>query len=214
MILAPVILEGRSIRLEPLTLDHAAKLYRHGSAEIFEWMVDWPLDASLAAYLEWERRGLAIPGSQLFAIVLQATGEPIGSTSFFDVRPANRAIEIGRSWIGRTHQGTAANPEAKLLLLQHAFDALGALRVQLKTDARNLQSQRAIEKLGAVREGTLRNYQIRADGRPRDTVMYSITAGEWPAVKAGLLERLARIERESRLDRSAQPAEHGIEATG
>ncbi len=203
MILAPVTLEGRSIRLEPLTLDHAAELHRHASAEIFEWMVDWPLDASLPAYLEWERRGLEMPGAQLFAIALQETGEPIGSTSFLDVRSAHRAIEIGRSWIGRTHQGTAANPEAKLLLLRHAFETLGALRVQLKTDARNLQSQRAIEKLGAVREGTLRNYQIRADGRPRDTVMYSITAGEWPAVRSGLLERLERIERESRLDRPA-----------
>jgi len=192
VILAPIVLGGRSIRLEPLTLDHAPALFHHASAEVFEWMVDWPLDASFAAYLEWERRGLEIPGSLLFAIVLQATGEPIGSTAFFDVRPEHRAIEIGRSWIGKAHQGTAANPESKLLLLRHAFETLGAVRVQLKTDSRNLHSQRAIEKLGAVREGTLRNYQTRADGRPRDTVMYSITAEEWPAVRAGLERRLAR----------------------
>lgn len=192
MILAPIVLEGRSIRLEPLTLDHAPGLFAHASAEIFEWMVDWPLDESLAAYLDWERRGFEIPDSQLFAIVLRETGEPIGSTAFLDARPSNRAIEIGRSWIGKAHQGTAANPESKLLLLRHAFEVFGALRVQLKTDARNLHSQRAIEKLGAVREGTLRNYQTRADGRPRDTVMYSITADEWPAVRAGLEGRLAR----------------------
>jgi RimJ/RimL family protein N-acetyltransferase len=191
VILAPIVLEGRSIRLEPLTLDHAAGLFAHVSPEIFEWMLDWPVDTSLAAYLDWEREGLEIPGSQLFAIVHRETGEPIGSTAFFDARPEHRAIEIGRSWIGKTHQGTAANPESKWLLLRHAFEAFGAVRVQLKTDARNLQSQRAIEKLGAVREGTLRNYQTRADGRPRDTVMYSITADEWPAVRAGLERRLA-----------------------
>ncbi|HEV7669698.1 MAG TPA: GNAT family protein [Thermoanaerobaculia bacterium] len=190
MILAPIVLEGRSIRLEPLTLDHAAELYAHASPEIFEWMADWPVDESLAAYLEWERQGLEIPDSQLFAIVLRETREPIGSTAFLDARPEHRAIEIGRTWIGKAHQGTAANPESKLLLLRHAFESLGALRVQLKTDARNVHSQRAIEKLGAIREGTLRNYQIRADGRPRDTVMYSITAGEWPAVRLGLERRL------------------------
>lgn len=195
MILAPIVLEGRSIRLEPFTLAHAERLFAHLSPEIFEWMVDWPVDGSLAAYLDWEREGLAIPGSQLFAIVLRETEEPIGSTGLFGAPPSDRAVEIGRSWIGKTHQGTAANPEAKLLLLRHAFESLGALRVQLKTDARNVHSQRAIEKLGAVREGTLRNYQIRADGRPRDTVMYSITADEWPAVLAGLLLRLAQIER-------------------
>ena len=192
MILAPIVLEGRSIRLEPFSLDHASGLFRHASPEIFEWMLDWPVDSSLAAYMDWERRGLEIPDSQLFAIVLRETGEPIGSTAFLDARPSNRAIEIGRTWIGKAHQGTAANPEAKLLLLRHAFEVFGALRVQLKTDARNLRSQRAIGKLGAIREGTLRNYQIRADGRPRDTVMYSITAGEWPAVRAGLERRLAR----------------------
>ncbi|HXU31460.1 MAG TPA: GNAT family protein [Thermoanaerobaculia bacterium] len=191
MNLSPIVLEGRSIRLEPLTLDHAESLFTHLSPEIFEWTLDWPVDSSLAAYLDWEREGLEIPDSRLFAIVLRETSEPIGSTGLFDVRPSNRAIEIGRSWIGKAHQGTAANPEAKFLLLRHAFEVFGALRVQLKTDARNLQSQRAIEKLGAVREGTLRNFQIRADGRPRDTVMYSITAEEWPAVRAGLLRRLA-----------------------
>ena len=195
MILAPIVLEGRSIRLEPLTLDHAAGLFAHVSSEIFEWMLDWPVDSSLAAYLDWEREGLEIPNSQLFAIVLRKTGEPIGSTAFFDARPEHRAIEIGRSWIGKAHQGTAANPESKWLLLRHAFETFGALRVQLKTDARNLHSQRAIEGLGAVREGTLRNYQTRADGRPRDTVMYSITADEWPAVRAGLEGRLVEIER-------------------
>lgn len=199
MILAPIVLEGRSIRLEPLTLDHAPRLFRHANPEIFEWMVDWPLGASLAAYLDWEREGLEIPGSQLFAIVHRETGEPIGSTAFFDVRPEHRAIEIGRSWIGKAHQGTAANPESKWLLLRHAFETLGAVRVQLKTDSRNLHSQRAIEKLGAVREGTLRNYQTRADGRPRDTVMYSITADEWPAVRAGLERRLVEIAHQTHL---------------
>ncbi len=194
MILTPIVLEGPSIRLEPLTLDHAARLFRYANPEGFEWMVDWPIDESLDAYLDWERRGLQIPDSQLFAMVAKETGEPIGSTAFLDARPSNRAIEIGRTWIGKAHQGRAANPESKFLLLTHAFETLGALRVQLKTDSRNLHSQRAITKLGAVREGTLRNYQVRADGRPRDTVMYSITAEEWPAVQAGLERRLAKLD--------------------
>ncbi len=194
-VLEPVVLRGRSIRLEPLTLDHAPALFRHASAEIFEWMIDWPLDESYEAYLEWERRGLEIPSSLLFAMVLEATGEPIGSTAFLDARPSNRAIEIGRTWIGKDRQGASANPESKLLLLTHAFETYGALRVQMKTDSRNLHSQRAIAKLGAVREGTLRNYQIRADDTPRDTVMYSVTAAEWPAVKAGLERRVSTLAR-------------------
>src|SRR6185295_15012385 len=157
---------------------------------------DWPADAGYEAFRDWERRGLEIPAAVLFAIVDRASGQPVGGTAYLDIRPNHRVLEIGRTWIGAGHQGTAVNPESKLLLLRHAFEDLGALRVQLKTDLRNLHSQRAIEKLGAVREGVLRKYQLRADGLPRDTVMYAITDEDWPGVRARLEIRLGEARSE------------------
>ncbi|HZA14547.1 MAG TPA: GNAT family N-acetyltransferase, partial [Myxococcaceae bacterium] len=125
-----------------------------------------------------------------FAILLSDSGEAVGSTSYLDIRTAHRALEIGSTWISPSHQGTQVNPESKLLLLRHAFETLGAVRVQLKTSSENTQSQRAIEKLGAVREGVLRSYQTRQNGQARDTVIYSVIAAEWPRVKARLQRRL------------------------
>ena len=125
--------------------------------------------------------------------MLCETGRAIGITCFLDIRPAHRALEIGFTWLGRTWQGGAANPEAKLLQLRHAFEVLEAVRVQLKTDLRNLQSQHAIEKLGAVREGVLRKQMVLPDGHVRDTVMYAITDDEWPRVRDGLEARLADL---------------------
>jgi RimJ/RimL family protein N-acetyltransferase len=154
-------------------------------------VLEWPRDDSFAAFEEWMRTTvLEAPASQSFAVVLAATGEPVGVTGYLDIRPKHRGLEIGRTWIAREQQGTAVNPESKYLLLRHAFEDLGAVRVQLKTDVNNLHSQRAIEKLGATREGVLRQYQMRANGKMRDTVMYSVVAAEWPAVKAGLERRL------------------------
>jgi N-acetyltransferase len=187
----PVRLAGETVRLEPLTLDHAPRLFRSTDPAIFEWFVDWPRDATFESYVEWERHALERPASLFFAIVLRAGDEPVGATGYLDVRPEHRALEIGRTWIARRWQGTRVNPESKLLLLRHAFGALGAVRVQLKTDLRNLHSQRALDKLGARREGVLRKYQTRSDGRPRDSVMYSITDDDWPAVEAALIARLA-----------------------
>jgi ribosomal-protein-alanine N-acetyltransferase len=191
MIVEPVHLEGRLIHLVPLTLDHVPALYRHASPEIFRWVLEFPRDESLEAFQDWLRASaIEAPASLPFAIVLAETGEPIGSTGFLEIRERHRGLEIGRTWIGKAWQGTRVNPESKYLLLRHAFETLGALRVQFKTDSNNLHSQRAIEKLGAVREGVLRNYQIRSNGLPRHTMMFSIVAEEWPAVKAGLEERL------------------------
>ncbi len=113
-----------------------------------------------------------------------------GATAYLDIRPANRGLEIGRTWIGLAHQGTRVNPESKYLLLRHAFEVLGAVRVQLKTDLRNDRSQRAIERLGAQREGVLRKLQCRADGTFRDTVIYALTDDDWPAARSRLEERL------------------------
>jgi len=129
-----------------------------------------------------------------FAIVDKSREKPVGSTSFMDIRAENRGLEIGSTWLAPVDQGTAINPEAKLLLLTHAFEELSAIRVQFRTDSRNVQSQRAIEKLGAVRDGVFRHDTIMLDGYLRDSVFYSILAGEWPAVKSKLVDRLMALE--------------------
>ena len=191
MIVEPVHLPGRLIHLVPLTLDHAPDLYRHAGPDVFRWVLEFPRDDSFDAFRDWMRATvLEAPASLPFAIVLAETGEPIGVTSYLEIRERHRALEIGRTWISKAWQGTKVNPESKYLLLRHAFETLGALRVQFKTDSNNLHSQRAIEKLGAVHEGVLRNYQIRSNGLPRHTVMYSIIDEEWPSVKEGLETRL------------------------
>ena len=187
----PVRLDGRTIHLEPLTLDHAPGLWPHAGPEVFQWLADLPRDGSYEAFREWIADILRKPASLTFAMVLAGTGEPVGVSGYLDIRPDHRGVEIGRTWIGKANQGTRVNPEIKYLLFQHAFETLGAIRVQLKTDLRNVQSQRAIEKLGAVREGVLRRYQIRSNGVIRDTVMYSILAEEWPGIRARLEARLA-----------------------
>jgi len=189
----PVRLEGRILRLEPLSLDHAPGLWPHAAPEVFQWLADLPRDGSYEAFRDWIGLTMSRPASLTFAMILVETGEAAGVSGYLDIRPEHRGIEIGRTWIGKAHQGSRVNPESKLLLFRHAFETLGALRVQLKTDLRNLHSQRAIEKLGAVREGVLRRYQIRSNGEVRDTVMYSVLADEWPDVKARLEARLADL---------------------
>jgi N-acetyltransferase len=190
MLVRPTTLNGRVVRLEPLSLEHAAGLLAAASPELFvlspqkpdPWTADG-MRAELASVL-------SIPDSVAFAIIHRETGAPIGRTTYMDIRPAHRGLEIGRTWISAAHQGTAVNPESKFLMLRHAFATLGALRVQLKTDARNVHSQRAIAKLGAVREGVLRKHLVLPGGVVRDTVLFSITDDEWPAVSAGLIARL------------------------
>jgi RimJ/RimL family protein N-acetyltransferase len=186
----PVRLEGSSLRLEPLTPDHVPELWTRVHPEIFRWLAEWPRDDSYAAFEAWMHGTISAAASRPFAMVLRETGETVGTTSYMDIRPAHRALEIGRTWIGKDWQGSRVNPESKYLLFRHAFETLGALRVQLKTDLNNLRSQRAVEKLGAAREGVLRRFQIRSNGLPRDTVMYSVIAEEWPEVKARLEARL------------------------
>jgi len=191
MEVAPVTLEGRFVRLEPLEARHAGALAEAASPDLFTY--HFPPDeltpAGFAAQIEGLR---AAPRFEPFAQVLRETGRAIGITSYLDIEPHNRALEIGFTWIGKPWQGTGVNPESKLLLLAHAFETLGALRVQLKTDARNLQSQAALTKLGAVREGLLRKHMTLPDGLQRDTVLFSITDEEWPDVRRLLEERLAR----------------------
>lgn len=189
----PVHLEGRVIALDPLSLDHAPALWRVADLDIFAYMTLWPADTSLDAFQAYVQQVLKRPSACPFAIVLQETGQPVGITSYLDIRPEHRGLEIGNTWIARPYQGSRVNPESKYLLLRHAFETLGAIRVQLKTDLRNVHSQRAIEKLGAHKEGILRKHMILPNGYVRDSVMYSITDDEWPGVKAGLEARLGYV---------------------
>lgn len=187
----PVTLEGRFVRLEPLAPAHARDLAEAASEDLFTYHFP-PAELTAAGFADQIEELRARPAFLPFASVLRETGRAVGITCYLDVRPEHRGLEIGFTWVGRPWQGTQVNPESKLLLLRHAFETLGCVRVQLKTDLRNLQSQAAIARLGAVREGVLRKQMILPDGHQRDTVMFSITDDEWPAVRAGLEERLAR----------------------
>lgn len=193
----PVVLEGENVRLEPLSLEHAPALAIAGRDPlVWRFLLRRPLSSEDDAR-EMVREALAAAAdrSQLpFAIVARSTGRAIGSTRFMEIRHAHKGLEIGSTWISPEYQRTAVNTECKRSLFAHAFEDLGALRVQLKTDARNERSQRAIERIGAVREGVLRRHMILWDGFVRDTVMYSITAEDWPGVRAKIDALLARTE--------------------
>jgi len=193
----PVVLEGKYVRVEPLAREHAADLIEAGSdEEIWRYMPRGPLMNSDDAN-QWIAEAQAPENEIAFAIVQKNPLRAVGSTRFLDIRRLHRGFEIGWTWIGKPWHRGVVNTECKLLLLTHAFDDLKALRVQLKTDHRNVQSQRAIEALGATLEGVLRQHMRVWDGSIRDTVMYSIVAEEWPDVRARLGERLrVRIERQ------------------
>jgi RimJ/RimL family protein N-acetyltransferase len=191
----PVLLEGRRVRLEPLETRHTAALYEAGrDPEIFKWFLTPPL-GSLADTERWVADALnaqASGGEVSFVTVQLGDRRVVGSTRYLDLRRPHRTLEIGSTWLAREARRTAVNTEAKYLMLRHAFEALGAVRVQLKTDRRNEPSRRAIARLGAVEEGMLRKYQTCFDGYVRDTVMFSITDGEWGAVKLRLEAMMER----------------------
>ncbi len=184
----PVTLRGRFVRLEPLTVEHAGALARVGlEPDLWRWIPAAVTTAEemhhyVTTALDERARGTALP----FVIVDEAGGQVIGSTRYGNIERTHHRLEIGWTWITSAHQRTAANTEAKLLLLTHAFEVLRANRVELKTDALNQKSRAAILRLGAVEEGTFRRHMITASGRVRDTVYYSIVDGEWPAIKARL----------------------------
>ncbi len=187
MWVTPVTLLGRTLRLEPLEEGHATQFLSAVDAETFRYIQDAPHEftrAGVRAFIQ------AIPPDRTAFAVVSAEGDFLGSSSFFDFREEHRGLEIGHTWLTERARGTHVNPEMKCLMLRHAFEVLGAIRVQLKTDLRNERSQAAMKKLGLKLEGVLRNHIIMPDGYVRDTVMFSITSQEWPSVKAGLLERL------------------------
>ncbi len=188
----PVVLAGQVVRLEPLALGHAEDLAAVATPEIFVNTFP-PPEFSPAVFQAVIGYLGTLPDWCPFAIVMQESGRAIGMTCFLDIRPRDRALEIGFTWLAAAAQGTTVNPECKYLLLREAFDSQRAVRVQLKTDARNERSQRAIAKLGAIHEGVLRKHMIMPNGHVRDTVMYSITDDEWPAVREGLEARLGYV---------------------
>jgi RimJ/RimL family protein N-acetyltransferase len=189
MNITPITLIGRYVRLEPLAEAHVSDLSLVGlEPSLWRNMLYGEIDseARMLGFVQDLLRRQAVGTDLPFAVIDLASGRAIGCTRFMDIQTRNRGAEIGGTWYGLAYQRTAANTECKYLLLRHAFETWGCIRVQLKTDRRNERSQRAIERIGAVREGILRNHMIRPDGTIRDSVYYSIIDREWPAVKARL----------------------------
>jgi N-acetyltransferase len=198
--LGPITLIGKHVRLEPMRPVHAPALIEAGRArEIWEWMPARPLAVdSMAGWLEQAMRAETQGREYPFVVVRLADDRVIGSTRYLDVQEDDRGVEIGWTWYSPDAWGGVVNPEAKYLLMSHAFEAWHAIRVALKTDIKNVHSQAAIKKLGARYEGTLRHQRIRPDGSYRDTVVFSITDSEWPAVKLRLEQRIKALTPEAR----------------
>jgi N-acetyltransferase len=195
MEIKPIVLQGKHVRLEPMTEEHILGLAEIGAGQTFwDFMVygnintiddmrNWVLDL-----LSRAEKGADLP----FAAIHLASGRVAGATRYLNIMPKDRGLEIGGTWYGPEFQRTVVNTESKYLLLRHAFETLGCIRVQLKTDLRNERSQKAIERIGAVKEGVLRNHMILPDGRIRHSVFYSILDTEWPEVKKRLEEMLTK----------------------
>jgi len=188
MTVSAVTLEGEYVRLEPLQRAHLAALAEVGlDQELWRWIPTAVRNVQeMAAYietaLEEQARGVSLP----FALVEKNSGRPIGSTRYGSIDCTHRRVEIGWTWVARKWQRTAVNTEAKYLLLKHAFETLGCIRVELKTDSLNQRSRVAILRIGAREEGIFRNHMITASGRIRHSVYYSIIDSEWPKVKTRL----------------------------
>ena len=197
MVVTPVTLEGRHVRLEPLAKAHLAGLAEAGlDEELWRW-IPTPVRTAeeMAVYIETalkeQERGISLP----FALVERATGRAIGSTRYGNIDRTHHRVEIGWTWVARDWQRTAVNTEAKYLLLRHAFESLGCIRVELKTDSLNERSRAAILRIGAREEGIFRNHMITASGRIRHTIYFSIVDSEWRGVKARLEAMLNSRER-------------------
>lgn len=192
--LAPVVLEGKVVRLEPLRREHARlqwEVAKDSLEDVFRW-IPYPMksledfEKQVGVVLGEQERGISVP----FATVERSSGRLIGATRFMNIDVANRHVEIGSTWIALAWQRTAINTEAKYLMLRHAFETWKCMRVELKTDLLNEKSRRAILRLGAKEEGTFRKHVVTWTGRIRDSVYFSIIDTEWPRVKAGLEAKL------------------------
>ena len=190
----PVTLEGISVRLEPLSQSHHAGLCEVGlDPGLWEFtmtLIRTPeeLQQYISTALQWQKDGTALP----FAIIDKTSGNAVGSTRYGNIDKANRRVEIGWTWIAKQWQRTPMNTEAKYLLLTHAFENIGCIRVEFKTDSLNERSRNALLRIGAKEEGILRNHMIAPGGRLRHSVYYSIIDSEWPGVKSVLEAKLSR----------------------
>lgn len=192
----PVTLEGETVRLVPLSTEHVPYLWsvaKDDLADIFRWIpyrvqeyAD--IERVVLTGLDEQKRGVSVP----FATVEKSSGTIVGSTRFMNIDVPNRKVEIGSTWIAPKWQRTAINTEAKYLMLSHAFDQWGCIRVELKTDALNQKSRNAILRIGAKEEGTLRHHMITHTGRLRDTVYFSIMKFEWPHVRCRIAEKISQ----------------------
>ncbi len=191
----PVTLQGSIVRLEPLTLDHLPGLTSVGlEGDLWRWTLSVnKTPGDMRSYVE-AALASATAGTEVpFATIEQSSGRVIGSTRFLSIDAHHRRLEIGYTWIAPAWQRTAANTEAKLLMLTHAFNVLGALRVEFKTDALNERSRAALLGIGASEEGTMRNHMVTDSGRRRHSVYFSVIEEEWPRVRQHLDARLSRL---------------------
>jgi RimJ/RimL family protein N-acetyltransferase len=196
MELEPVSLRGKRVALVPLAMEHAGALAEAAKdGELWRlWYTSVPKPEAMEAEIS-RRLELLAAGSMLpFTVIEAAAGVPVGMTTFMNVDRVNRRVEIGSTWYAGRVQRTGLNTEAKLLLLEYAFERLGCLAVEFRTHFFNEQSRRAIERLGAKLDGILRCHSLASNGTLRDTCVYSIVAAEWPAVRANLEWRLQRAD--------------------
>ena len=188
----PVLLSGRTVRLEPMRAEHADALVAVGLGPgLFRWF-PFPMESAddLRNFMRGVLAGLAAGTAVPFATILQATGQVVGSTSFLAIDRGNRRLEIGATWIGAAWQRTACNTEAKYLQLRHCFEELGCVRVEFKTDSLNARSRAALLRIGATEEGTFRNHMVCPGGRLRHSVYFSVIDSDWPDVKRRLEAKL------------------------
>lgn len=192
--LSPITLEGQHVRLEPLTLDHHDRLIEAASdGSLWELGVTTvPTPEAMNAFIETSLAARGYGQEMPFVIVHKPSGQVVGVTRFLDIEPPHRKVEIGGTWLAESWQRSAINTEAKFLLLRHAFEVWNCIRVAFITDVLNDRSRAAILRIGAKEEGILRNHMVMRDGRRRDSVSFSITEPEWPAVKADLQAKLAK----------------------
>ena len=190
----PVTLTGRFVQLRPLTLDQTESLVAIGlDPDLWLYTVNQVKHhADMKRYIETALEEQAAGRSQPFVIISRSDGRVVGSTRYGNIDRHHRRVEIGWTWVAASWQRTPINTEAKLLLLRHAFESLGCVRVEFKTDRLNEKSRAALRRIGAVEEGIFRRHMITDTGRWRDSVYYSIVAEEWPTIRAGLEAKLAR----------------------